>query len=50
MNCAEKLKEPTIFFNLYTKSPYQNYKLKLSSTCISFADSSKAVQISLIIF
>ena len=22
MNCAEKLLEPTIFFNLYTKSPY----------------------------
>ena len=21
MNCAEKLLEPTIFFNLYTKSP-----------------------------
>ena len=52
MNCAEKLLEPTIFFNLYTKSPYQNYEwdlLKLSSTCISFADSSKAVQILLII-
>ena len=53
MNCAEKLLEPTIFFNLYTKSPYQNYEwdlLKLSITCISFADSSKAVQILLIIF
>ena len=53
MNCAEKLLEPTIFFNLYTKSPYQNYEwdlLKLSSTCISFGDSSKAVQILLIIF
>ena len=53
MNCAEKLSEPTIFFNLYTKSPYQNYEwdlLKLSSTCISFADSSKAAQILLIIF
>ena len=52
MNCAEKLLEPTIF-NLNTKSPYQNYEwdlLKLSSTCISFADSSKAVQILLIIF
>ena len=22
MNCAEKLLEPTIFFNLHTKSPY----------------------------
>ena len=22
MNCAEKLLEPTIFFNLYTKSPF----------------------------
>ena len=53
MNGAEKLLEPTIFFNLYTKSPYQNYEwdlLKLSSTCISFDDSSKAVQILLIIF
>ena len=52
MNCAEKLLEPTIFFNLYTKSPYQNYEwnlLKLSSTFISFADSSRAVQILLII-
>ena len=52
MNCAEKLLEPTIFFNLFTKSPYQTYELdllKLSSTCISFADSSKAVQILLII-
>ena len=52
VNCVEKLLEPTIYFNLYTKSPYQNYEwdmLKLSSTCISFADSSKAVQILLII-
>ena len=52
MNRAENLLEPTIFFK-YTKSPYQNYEwdlLKLSSTCISFADSSKAVQILLIIF
>ena len=24
MNCAEKLLEPTIFFNLYTKSPYNS--------------------------
>ena len=23
MNCAEKLLEPTIFFNLYTKSPIE---------------------------
>ena len=48
MNCPEKLSGPTIVFNLYTKSPYQNYELdvlKLSSTCISFADSSKVVQI-----
>ena len=22
MNCAEKILEPTIFFNLYSKSPY----------------------------
>ena len=22
MNCAEKLLEPTIFFDLYTQSPY----------------------------
>ena len=53
MNCAEKLLEPTIFFNFYTTSPYKNYEwdlLKLSSTCISFADSSKAVHILLIIF
>ena len=25
MNCAEKLLEPTIFFNLYTKSPGHIY-------------------------
>ena len=25
MNCAEKLLEPTIFFNLYTKSPYKPF-------------------------
>ena len=24
MNCDEKLLEPTIFFNLYTKSPYNS--------------------------
>ena len=24
MNCAEKQLEPTIFFNLYTKSPYNS--------------------------
>ena len=24
MNCAEKLLEPAIFFNLYTKSPYNS--------------------------
>ena len=24
MNCAEKLLQPTIFFNLYTKSPYKS--------------------------
>ena len=24
MNCAEKLLEPTIFFNLYTKLPYNS--------------------------
>ena len=24
MNCAEKLLEPTFFFNLYTKSPYNS--------------------------
>ena len=24
MNCAEKLLEPTIIFNLYTKSPYNS--------------------------
>ena len=24
MNCAEKLLESTIFFNLYTKSPYKS--------------------------
>ena len=24
MNCAEKLLEPTIFFNLYTKSPWKS--------------------------
>ena len=24
MNCAEKLLEPTIFFNLFTKSPYNS--------------------------
>ena len=24
MNCAEKLLEPTIFFNLYTKSPLKS--------------------------
>ena len=24
MNCAEKLSEPTIFLNLYTKSPYNS--------------------------
>ena len=26
MNCAEKLLEPTIFFNLYTKSPIATSK------------------------
>ena len=24
MNCAEKWLEPTVFFNLYTKSPYNS--------------------------
>ena len=24
MNCAEKLLEPTVFFNLYTKSPLKS--------------------------
>ena len=35
MNCAEKLLEPTIFFNLYTKSPsffYWSTFSKLVST------------------
>ena len=27
MNCAEKLLEPTIFFNLYTKSPQNSGSL-----------------------
>ena len=33
MNCAEKLLEPTIFFNLYTKSPESPWRKRdLSAT------------------
>ena len=30
MNCAEKLLEPTIFFNLYTKSPEFRFRKSLA--------------------
>ena len=52
MNCAEKLLEPTIFFNLYTKSPYKSgsgtitmfYMKDLNKPVILIPVSSKSVE------
>ena len=36
MNCAEKLLEPTIFFNLYTKSLYLEFRNQIIVLSIKF--------------
>ena len=36
MNCAEKLSEPTIFFNLYTFSLFLIIKKICSQKCIQY--------------